>query len=80
MILECLVLHIGFVSVGFAGCSFASLFCMFLQRVRGCIQVKVSMIQTITDYLMYKKGDNGLSEEFLFLIKSIFWSPLKGPS
>lgn len=26
MILECLVLHIGFVSVGFAGCSFASLF------------------------------------------------------
>lgn len=26
MILECLVLHIGFVSVGFAGCSFALLF------------------------------------------------------
>ena len=41
-------------------------FGVFVQR--GCIQVSVSVIQTIADFLMYKKGDNGLSEEGFFVV------------
>ena len=74
---------IALVFVGLSGCSFflifffilfyffwqvALLLCYFDVFVqRGCIQVSVSVIQTIADFLMYKKGENGLSEEGFFV-------------